>query len=224
MRLPLAGLVLLASISGCAKEPFVRAPLPVLVNPDPVAMANNFGRAIPRRFISDDTIIIKAPFRDDLAILGVLRIDRQTRKYELVGLNHVGLKLFDMAGDRGNASILFALPPLMAHKDVLLSMAKDVERMYLDLVPDPGAKEGIESREVSFSEKQPEGVLVYKFGEETAALLEKKMVGCFGAVWRVRYYQYSAESGGLIARGIVMDNSRFHYRIIVKNRDVEIAR
>ena len=32
------------------------------------------------------------------------------------------------------------------------------------------------------------------------------------------------EFGGLYPRGIVMDNGRYHYRIIVKNRDVEIDR
>jgi hypothetical protein len=54
-------------------------------------------------------------------------------------------------------------------------------------------------------------------------LLEKRLEGFWGTIWRVRYYRYAPESGGLYPRGIVMDNERFHYRIIVKNRDVDFG-
>jgi hypothetical protein len=38
----------------------------------------------------------------------------------------------------------------------------------------------------------------------------------------VHYFHYTPHPGGLYPRGIVMDNGELHYRIIVKNRDVEI--
>src|ERR1700675_2508793 len=108
-----ACLVLLATVAGCAKLPFSAEPLPALANPDPQAMRENFARALPNRFISDDTIVIQAPFHDDLAVLDVLRMDRSAGKFELVALNHLGIKLFDLSGDRANVSVGYVLPPLM---------------------------------------------------------------------------------------------------------------
>ena len=216
--------VLLAMLAGCAKQPFAPEPLPVLRNPNPPVMRESFARVLPNRFTSDDTVIIQAPFHDDLAALGVLQVDRSAGTFELVALNHLGIKLFDLRGDHSGVSVVFALPPLMKHKGILLAIGRDIQRMYLDLIPDSGAKVVIESKDIRFSEDRPDGTLIYKFGGEHSSLLEKRLDGFFGMIWRVRYYLYGDESGALYPHGVVMDNGRYHYRIIVKNRDVEIER
>jgi hypothetical protein len=216
--------VLLATVAGCAKLPFSAEPLPALANPDPSGMRESFARALPNRFISDDTIIIQAPFHDDLAILDVLRVDRVAGKFELVALNHLGIKLFDLSGDRANVSIGYLLPPLAGEKDILISIGHDIANMYLDPIPVEAAKTEIGSNKIVFSEKQSRGTLIYEFGGASPVLLDKHLDGWFWTKWRVRYFRYSAEFGGLYPRGIVMDNGRYHYRIIVKNRDLEIDR
>ncbi len=60
--------------------------------------------------------------------------------------------------------------------------------------------------------------MVYDLGGDPPILLDKRLVGCFGTIWRVRYFQYASSGGSLYPRGIVMDNGQYHYRIIVKNR------
>ena len=187
-------------------------------------MRDNFARALPNRFISDDTIIIQAPFHDDLAVLDVLRVDRVAGKFELIALNHLGIKLFDLSGDRDNVSVGYVLPPLMGEKDILISIGHDVANMYLDQIPTDGAKTEVGSNKIVFSDKQSGGTLVYEFGGGPLVLLDKHLDGWFWTKWRVRYFRYSTEFGGLYPRGIVMDNGHYHYRIIVKNRDVEIDR
>jgi len=215
-------LLLLPLIGGCAGEPFVREPLPVQHHPDPSAIRDEFARTMTDRFISDDTVIIQAPFRNDLAVLGVLRVDRVAGTFELVGLNHLGVKLFDLNGDRQGTTVRFAIPPLMKQQEVLVAMGDDIRRMYFDLLPGHSAAAQIERTDVKFTQKEPGGRLVYEFGGRPGVLLEKKLIGFFGAVWRVRYYRYESQGASLYPRGIVMDNSWFHYRIIVKNRDREI--
>ena len=215
-------LVLLATVSGCAKLPFEAEPLPALVNPDVPAIRQRFARALPDRFTSDDTIIIQAPFHHDLAVLGVLRVDRRAGTFELIALNHLGIKLFDLSGDRAKVSIGYVLPQLTGRKDVLMSFGRDIGRMYLDLVPAKGDTTEIESNRIQYYDRESEGTVVYEFAGDPAVLREKWLEGFFGAAWRVRYYRYSAEIGGLYPRGIVMDNGDYYYRIIVKNRDVEI--
>jgi hypothetical protein len=224
VKVRFACLVLLATVGGCAKLPFSAEPLPALTNPDPSGMRESFARALPNRFISDDTIIIQAPFHDDLAVLDVLRVDRVAGKFELIALNHMGIKLFDLSGDRANVSVGYLLPPLMGEKDILISIGHDIGNMYLDPIPAEGAKTEIESNEIRFLEKQSGGTMVYEFGGDPSVLLDKHLDGWFWTKWRVRYFRYSTEFSGLYPRGIVMDNGHYHYRIIVKNRDVEIDR
>jgi hypothetical protein len=215
---------MLAMAAGCEKMPFEAEQLPQLTNPDPSAIRDSFARALPERFTTDDTIVIQAPFHDDLAVLDVLRVDRAAGTFELVALNHLGIKLFDLSGNRVNVSVGYVLPPLMGEKDILVSIAHDFANMYLDLIPTELAKTEIESNKIHYSEKQSGGTLVYDYGGGPAVLLEKHLDGWFWTKWRVWYFRYSTKFGGLYPRGIVMDNGRYHYRIIVKNRDVEIER
>ncbi len=211
--------MLVVLFGGCAAEPFERPPLPALVNPNPGVMRAEFAARLANRFLSDDTVIIQAPFREDMAVLGVLQVDRAAGTFELMGMNHMGLKLFHLGAEEGDAAIRYALPPLMEQKDVLLSMAADTRRMYLDLVPGEGAAAKIRETYVRFSQEAPEGTLVYEFGGLPTVLLEKRLEGFFGTIWRVRYYDYAEAGSALYPRGVVMDNERFGYRIIVKNRN-----
>ena len=203
-------------VGGCAAEPFERGALPILSDPNPAAMRESFAHSLAERFTSDDTIIIHAPFHD-MTVLGVLQVDRAAGKFELVGLNPMGVELFHLSGDSDGTKIRSALGPLMKQQDVLLSIGQDIRRMYFDLTPDGSADVG--STVVRYSKKSAEGTIVYELGGEPAVLLEKYLDGCFGPTWRVRYYQYTKTAGGLYPRGIVMDNAHYHYRIIVKNRD-----
>ncbi len=215
MRLFWLAIILLA---GCAAEPFERPPLPVLDNPNPAAMRANFAHALANKFTSDDTIVIDAPFHK-MTILGVLEVDRKAGTFELVGLNPMGVELFHLSGEGGGTKIQSALPPLMEQKEVLLSIGQDIRRMYFDLVPSEQAAVDVHSTFVRLTEKESEGSIEYEMGGEPTVLLGRQLAGCFGATWRVRYYQYAAKNGGLYPRGIVMDNAHYHYRIIVKNRD-----
>ena len=213
-------LVLLVIIAaGCTHEPFTREPLPALQNADPNAMRESFARALPERFVSDDTIIVQAPFHDQIAILGVIQVDRVKGTFEVIGLNKVGIKLFDLAGDRHNTTVRYAIPPLMEHKDILIAAGDEIRRMYFNLVPEPAASAEIEKTDVKYTS----GKMVYELGGNPTALLEKRENGFWGPTWRVQYFRYTSDSGRLYPRGLVMDNGTYHYRIIVKNRDIDFG-
>jgi hypothetical protein len=219
-RAPIIALAFFA-LAGCAKIPFPEEPLPKL-NIGPSVILQQVARPLPIRFTSDDTIILQAPFHDDLAFLGVLRVDRSAGTFEFVALSHVGIKLFALTGDRNNVNVAFILPPLESFRKILIGFGFDIARMYLDLIPDPNSKMDIDSNEVEFTDKHSGQTVDYYFGGNPLHLLEKHS-GFFNS-WRVRYFNYTAESAGLYPRGVVMDNGRYHYRIIVKNRDMEIDR
>lgn len=211
--------ILLLFLGGCAAQPFARPPLPVLNNPNPVAVRDTFRHDLPRQRITfDETVIIRAPFHDELAVLGELVVDEPSDRFELVGLTHTGVTLFKISGDRHGTNIDFAVPQLLKHKELLLAMGRDIRRMYFELLPSDTAAVTIERTVVRFSQKTNEGRLVYEFGGEPTLLLEKHLDGFFGAIWRVQYFQYASSTEGLFPREIVMNNNQFHYQIVVKNR------
>ncbi len=167
-------MLLLAPIAGCAAEPFVRPPLPLLNDVNPQAMRDSFADRLPARFTSDDTLIIQAPFHHDVAILGVLRVNRAAGTFEMVGLNQLGVQLFYLSGDRNGEAVRSAIGPLQKQKDVLLAIAQDIRRMYFNLVPEKDAKIEIDSTTVRFTQATKHGELVYEFGGDPAVLLEKR--------------------------------------------------
>jgi len=201
-------------LTGCASEPFKRPPLPVLDHPNARKVQAEYLHKLANKFTTDDTVIISAPFHDDIAVLGVLKIDRAAGTFEMAGLNQMGLELFQIGGDKSGVIIRSAVPPLMEQKQVLLSIGEDVKRMYFDLAPSKESDFEVESKLVTYRD----GDVIYEFGGDPAVLLEKRVNGFFGAKWRVRYYDYAESAGSLYPRGIVMDNGHYHYRIVVKNR------
>jgi hypothetical protein len=210
--------VFLAFLCGCAADPYQRPPLPILNNPDPQRMRQDTASTLDDRFISDDTVIIHAPFRDDMAVLGVLRVDRPAGTFELVGLNHMGIQLFALSGDGANTTIRFAVPPLSDQHEVLMSIAQDMRRMYFDLLPADDAHVEIQATQIQYRQESPQETIVYDLGDTPSVLLEKHREGFFGTIWRVRYFKYVAAAGKLHPSIIVMDNNTYHYRIVVKNR------
>ena len=222
MKMHFVWIFLCEVAAGCAPAPFVADPLPPLQNPNPATLRDTFLRAMPRQFVSEDSIIIQAPFHHDMAALGVMRVDRTAGTFELVVMNQTGLKLLAMSGNRSGVVVNFAIGPLMQHKDLLQLVGRDVGRIFLDEVPSSAQGARIGSNSVQFRDKQSDGTVYYEFGGDPPVLLEKWADGFFGSIWRVRYYHYAPHPGGLYPRGIVMDNAQLHYRIIVKNRDVEI--
>jgi hypothetical protein len=217
MRFALLALILFA---GCAKEPFARPQLPVLNKPDARAFVDDFAKSIATAYTSDDTMVISAPFHDETAFLVVTAVDRSANTFELLGLSHVGVKLFHLAGQNdGGVTVRYAIPQLAKQGKNLRRMADDVRRMYFDLAPPADARIFVGRSTVRYSSRRRDGTLFYKFGGDPAALLEKKLMRGLGNTWRVRYYDYmTAPDGKKYPRGIVVDHDGLPYRVVVKNR------
>lgn len=102
----LMGLMLAAA--GCQSQPFVRGELPALGTTSNQALLDDVARQTPKGVTTDDTVIIQAPFRDDMALLSVAKIDRVHRSLELLGLSPVGMKLFHVAYVDGKPVVRYA--------------------------------------------------------------------------------------------------------------------
>jgi hypothetical protein len=206
-----AALLILMFAAGCAQQSF---------NIDPAAVRESAAHHLADKFTSDDTMIIDAPFRDPMAILAVVAVDRPAGTFELVGLNHMGVQIFHLSGDRAGVHIKSAIPPLMQQKRILLSIAQDTRNMYLDVVPAENAKAKATRRGVRFSTKTNDGTLIHD--SAGIHLAEKRLKGLIRTKWRIRYADYKDENGKLHPRRIVLNNGRYFYTISVKNRQFKV--
>ncbi len=214
----MSGMTLLA---GCASVPFVDVPTPVLHDPDPAAIRSAWSASLPTRLTTEDTVLIEFP-GNSLAFLGFLRIDRAAGTFEVQGMNHMGWRAFLISGNQRKTEVLFAAPPLAEQPKVLQSIAHDIRCMYFDLVPDQAARVRIGARSVRYTEHRPDADIEFVMGGADGVLLEKRLTHWIWPVWRVRFYEYTPTLEGVFPRGMVLDNARFHYRIVVKNRSLRI--
>jgi len=212
-------LLLTFLLAGCRSQAFQHPPLPILHNPNPQLIREEFARVTPDHFTSDDTVIVQAPFRDDMALLSVLQADNRAGTFEFLALNHLGVEFFHVGGDRKSVAVRSAIPPLENYKFLLVSIANDIRNTYLDIVPPQASKTQITKREVTFYSRIDGGTLYYTFGGQPTLLLEKRLRGFWGDKWRVQYFDYRPDNGKLFPHAITVDNGSYFYRIIIKNRD-----
>ena len=216
------GLIVVVSAAGlaggCTSEPFTRQPLPYLQDPDPARIRAAFAAATPARFISDDTVVIDSLFQDT-TVLAYLRVDRDARTFDLLGLNPAGVQLFLLSAERDQTRIKSAIGPLQKEPKLLLGLADDIRRIYFDLVPDDLAQVDTGRKVVRFTSRGDAGTIRFEYGDDPIVLLEKRHSRWWGTDWRIQYFDYVQRSGRYFPKGIILDNRRFRYRIVIKNRD-----
>lgn len=218
----IAAVVVLAALVGCTSVPFAEPVLPPLDERAPAAVAQAYREALPTRFTADVSMVIELPWHR-LAVLGCLRVDRVAGTFELVGLSHLGFKLFQLAGDRQGVQVRFAAPVFAARTALLQALAEDCRRSYLELVPPDEAEVLTERDCLRFLVPGEDGGRVeYVFGGVGTHLLQKRVGHGWGRPWQVAFYEYGTESGGLFPRGIVVDNRQFGHRLIIKHRNWQL--
>jgi hypothetical protein len=182
-------------------------------------MRRSYLDSLPKgKVVYDVSIIVEPPLHDSISALGELVVDRSADTFQFVALDHLGVTLLQISGDRNGSSVDYAVPELAEHKELLDALGHEIRGMYFDLVPSPMAQPDISENAVWYSDKTPEGTVQYELAGQPTVLLEKRLDGFLGPLWRMRYYQYTRTPLGVYPYGIVMDNDRYHYRIIVKNR------
>jgi len=156
-------------------------------------------------------------------IAGLMKLDLATREARLVGMNEMGVKLYDISVDARASQAHFIIPELAKYPGFAESVAVSVRRIFL--TPEPGAGDLLEVTPTSYLLSRPGtsgAKLSFTLGGAEAQLLEKT---CRGAAesWRVRYYRYQRSQGRLFPGGIVLDDERAGYRLTLWIESVEKA-
>jgi hypothetical protein len=213
----LGALLLLAG--GCASVPFARTEL----TPTHPRTARELSRGI---FSSEaGSLLIRQSALFELQgmkvpIAGIMKLDLASKEARLVGMNDMGVKLYDISVTAASSQAHFVIPDLARYPGFAEAVALSVRRIFLDPVPSPGDTLKRTPEEYLLSREGGAGTLRFSFGGADAQLLEKSCRGPAES-WRVRYYQYQRQQGRLVPGGIVLDDDRAGYRLTLWIESVE---
>jgi len=207
---------------GCASPSF-EDPLPGdFRGADPSMVAADFAS----RVATDFELIESATFRffgKSFAGIGYVAVsdEEPPGRYALSCMTPAGIKVFEFRGRGEEVETLFLPEPLTRHGDAFeRAVARDVRRIYLDWTPPPGARAKVRRDRVVFRGETDGGRVEYVYSGRGRTLTEKR----FSKGWRtrclIRYFDYREVDGKLHPFGVVLKNGKYHYRLVLRVKDV----
>lgn len=210
---------LLLLVCGCSTVPFA----PTRLTPVKPATAAELTGALWE--LGQGSLLVRQSalfeFRGMRAPLeGVMKLDLTKRSARLVGMNDMGVKLYDISVEPGSSTANFIIPELSSYPGFAEAVANSVRRIFLTPEPEPGDKLVTTPVSYSFSREMEGQKIRFLLGGVDRQLLEKSSDGIRES-WRVRYYQYKRLQGNLIPTGVVLDDIRADYRLTLWIESVE---
>ena len=211
--------LIILSNAGCSTVPFQRTSYVPLDSVDPQLARGEFESSLPETFKIINSIVFKYRWRS-FSALGYLDANRGLKTFSVSCLNPMGIKLFELSGDKDVIKTNYVLKELLSKGDLPQVAGDDIRRIYFGNVPSGEAKAQKEKRRVVFSEASGSGVIKYIFAGRPTMLVEKKYYEKNHLVWSVSYYEYRQERGKYYPSGIMLKNSRFGYSLIIRLKEV----
>ena len=150
-QLILAGLALSGS-AGCRSIPFQEIEYVPVDSIPSSAAREQFARALPSEFQRVDTMVFQYK-GSSIAAIGYTAVDTRRNVFTVVGISPVGIKLFELSGDRKEVECSFALEEFMQRGDFARAVADDIRRIYFDRIPPPGAEADKEKYRIIFRDQ-----------------------------------------------------------------------
>lgn len=218
----LAHVILAASLllaAGCASVPFQPDELtPTTPRGARELSAGLWSRAGEKLMLRHSALFEFQGMR--VPVEAMLRLDPAAGEARLVGMNEMGVKLYDITvlpeGSRAN----FVMPELSRYPGFADAVATSVRRIFLEPEPKPGDRLQLKKKSYLMTREEGGATVEFTLGGAEAQLLEKSFRG-HGDSWRVRYYRYERRDGRLFPGGIVLDDDRAGYRLTLWIESVE---
>lgn len=218
VRLLLTALLLL--VSACATVPFA----PTELTPTVPRTAAELSGALWNSGTGSLMIRQSALFEFEgmrVPIMGVMKLDLTAKRARLVGMNDMGVKLYDISVNASSSQAHSIIPDLARNPGFAEAVAASVRRIFL--TPEPAADDTLERTSTNYlltRKNGAGGTVRFKLGGADAQPLEKSYRGPAES-WRVRYYHYQRRQGNLFPGGIVLDDERAGYRLTLWIESVE---
>jgi hypothetical protein len=156
-----------------------------------------------------------------IPITGVMKLDLAGKGARLVGLNDMGVKLYDLSIDATSSRAHFIIPDLARYPGFSEAVAGSVRRIFLS--PEPAPDDTVKRTATNYllTRKTADGGGIrFALGGADEQLLEKSYQGPAES-WRVRYYQFQRHQGQLFPGGILLEDERAGYRLTLWTESVD---
>lgn len=211
--------ITLLCAGGCTPAPFqetARGPLPA---ERPQLLIERQQTRTAGRFQLLNSIVFEYNWHA-FSGLGYLDIDRSTGLFKVVCLTPMGVKLFELSGDRTTVTNRYTIPAFSRYGDITTVVGNDIRRIYFDVVPSADAQIRTCRHGVRFRQSSPEGTVEYVFSGPEGDLVEKNCYRENGLAWRASYYEYREENGKRLPAGILFLNYEHGYRLTVRQKEL----
>lgn len=220
MRQLMAWLSVVALLAGCAAIPFQEAQDVSMESADSNVVAQGFKERSPERFQLLNTIVFDYGWNRIMA-LGYSDIDVRENKFKVICINPVGIKLFELSGDKDNTVSHFVMPEFAGKSDFTKFVGSDIRRIYFDLTPSLVAVAEKRRYKIVFKERSGQGVMQYVFAGAGYNMIEKSYYEEGEPVWRASYYEYREHQGKSYPGGIVLKNMKYGYTLTIKLKEIQ---
>ncbi|MDM8526313.1 DUF3261 domain-containing protein [Desulfococcaceae bacterium HSG8] len=215
-RIFTCSLALFLSCAGCAGIPFQTTARVPVESVHPEKARELFIRSLPSEFQMVNSVVFKYGWKTFSAI-GYTKIDADEKKFTLMGLTPIGIKLFELSGTPKGTECGFAIKAFTRQGNFADRIADDIRRIYFDRIPSPEAKVCKKKYEIVFRDP---GETEYIFAGADNVLIEKRRYEGIRRIWSVFYYEYQRKNGKLHPGGIIFRHYQHGYQLIIRLKEI----
>jgi hypothetical protein len=223
MRLLLALLSLTVILTGCAEMPFKKDDRASISGIDNTQLLERFKANLPETLNSLNSVVFEYAGISFLG-LGFVEIDRSRGTFRVICLNPMGVKLFDLSGDKNVTTINFAIEPIAKYGEIGAAVAADIRRIYFDLLPPLNAEPRRGEFSVIYGSSIPNGYQEQIFAGIDGDLIEKRFYSDQFISWQVTYHDYKSIGGKRYPQGIVLTNYKDAYQLVIREKEQELEK
>ena len=214
--------IMLSGVGCSTTNPFKRSPLPLLPDKKPDQLLENFRKRQSRSFSALSGIVFNW-HSQKVSSLCVVKVNHTNRKISVLGMNLMGVKLFEAAGDAQKAKLLFSALDMKLKRPNAFAeiMIKDISRIYFDKIPTGTYSIIREDKEIIFSSFPSKSqVFKYYFGGSPVVLLKKQAFDDNSLLWQIDYYNYKKNEELLIPHSVFLQNKKYDYYLEIRLKEL----
>ncbi len=212
-------MIILIHLAGCAGIPFQKAERVPIGKIEPGEVKEQFALMLPDRFQIISTIAFEYKGQS-ISFIGYSDIDTKGKKFIVAGLNQVGIKLFEITGESDKTELKFAIEDFTKKGNFAEAVAGDIRKIYFDRLPAGSLKAYKKKHEIVFVQDEPGAIMEFVFAGPGNLLVEKRCIVDNQTIWRVNYYEYRIENGKLHPGGIILENIKYGYKLIMRLKEI----
>ncbi|MCK5849522.1 MAG: DUF4292 domain-containing protein [Kiritimatiellae bacterium] len=224
MKNSLICILIVVCCAGCGTTvPFALVERVSVAALDPTVVRAKFKKAMPERFQIVNSAIFRYRGREMTGI-GYVSVDMKKKAVAVACMNPLGIKLFNLEGTNGQYQCSLALKDVVSREDFARVAGMDIGNTFLNILPAQDSIVRKTQDSIIFSQTHPGGRQEYVFAGTDGVLIEKRSFDGRKLSWRIRYYEYQKQGGKLLPRGIVLENKKYSYSLVIRLKEVVVVK